>query len=96
MTAASGILHEERHSAGFSKTGGTFRMVQLWVYLPAKDKMTARRYQIDRRTPRSRLALAEHAGTARVIAGGSGTRMGPAHTFTPINLWDVRLDPTPT
>jgi redox-sensitive bicupin YhaK (pirin superfamily) len=90
MTAAGGIIHEERHSAGFSKTGGPFRMVQLWVNLPAKDKMTPATYQAITNAEIPAVALA--GGTARIIAGDLAGTRGPARTFTPINLWDVRLD----
>ncbi len=90
MTAARGIIHEEFHSPSYTKTGGPFRMVQLWVNLPAKDKMSPPGYQgiTDKDIPSVRLA----GGTARIIAGEfQGTR-GPAHTFTPVNLWDLRLN----
>jgi hypothetical protein len=90
MTAAGGIIHEERHSAGFSKTGGPFRMVQLWVNLPAKDKMTPAKYQAITNAEIPAVALG--GGTARIIAGDLAGSRGPARTFTPINLWDVRLD----
>lgn len=90
MTAAGGIIHEERHSAGFSKTGGPFRMVQLWVNLPAKDKMTPARYQAITNGEIPSVGLP--GGTARVIAGALAGTRGPARTFTPINLWDVRLE----
>ena len=91
MTAGSGILHEEFHSPGFSETGGTLRMIQLWVNLPAKDKMTAPGYQaiVDADIPS--VALPDGAGRVRVIAGAYGGAKGPARTFTPIDVWDVRL-----
>jgi len=90
MTAASGILHEEFHSPAFTKSGGDFRVVQLWVNLPARDKMTAPGYQaiLNADIPLVNLPDAR----VRVIAGDfQGTR-GPARSFTPINLWDVRMD----
>ena len=91
MTAASGILHEEFHSTGFTKAGGPFRMVQLWVNLPAKDKMSAPGYQAITSADIPVVSLADQAGKARIIAGEfEGTR-GPARTFTPINMWDLRL-----
>lgn len=90
MTAAGGIIHEERHSAGYSKTGGPFRMVQLWVNLPAKDKMTPAKYQAITRDQIPTVAL--DGGSARIIAGELAGSRGPARTFTPINLWDVRLE----
>lgn len=91
MTAASGILHEEFHSPAFTQQGGTLEMVQLWVNLPAKDKMAAPRYQgiVDAQIPS--VALPNDAGSVRVIAGNHDGHQGPAHTFTPINVWDVRL-----
>jgi redox-sensitive bicupin YhaK (pirin superfamily) len=90
MTAAGGIIHEEFHSPGFSKAGGPFRVVQLWVNLPAKDKMTPAKYQAitDAQIPVAAFA----GGKTRVIAGAFDGVEGPANTFTPINVWDVRLD----
>jgi redox-sensitive bicupin YhaK (pirin superfamily) len=91
MTAAAGILHEEYHSPGFAKAGGSFEMVQLWVILPAKDKSATPGYQslLDADIPA--VELPDDAGTLRVIAGAFDTVKGPASTFTPINIWDVRL-----
>ena len=92
MTAASGILHEEFHSESFSRKGGTLEMVQLWVNLPAKDKMADPRYQtlLDADIPV--VSLAGGAGRVRVIAGEFQGRRGPARTFTPIEVWDIRLN----
>ena len=92
MTAASGILHEEFHSHAFTRTGGTLEMVQLWVNLPARDKMSAPGYQtlLDRDIPS--VALADGAGKVRVIAGDYRGHRGPAATFTPIDVWDIRLN----
>ncbi len=91
MTAGSGILHEEFHSTRYSREGGPFEMVQLWVNLPARDKMAAPRYQalLDKHIPA--VPLKDDAGSLRVIAGSFGGVEGPAHTFSPINVWDVRL-----
>ncbi|MCC6914746.1 MAG: pirin family protein [Rhodospirillaceae bacterium] len=91
MTAGAGILHEEFHSPAFSKSGGALEMVQLWVNLPARDKMTAPGYQAiqDRRIPAA--PLPNGAGQVRVIAGEYDGRRGPARTFTPMNVWDMRL-----
>lgn len=91
MTAAGGILHEEYHSAAFAKTGGPFKMVQLWVNLPAKDKMAPGGYQGITNADIPVVDLADGAGVARVIAGDFDGTMGPAKTFTPINVWDMRL-----
>ncbi|MGQ0428406.1 MAG: pirin family protein [Gammaproteobacteria bacterium] len=91
MTAARGVVHEELHSERFTREGGPMEMMQLWVNLPAKDKMTAPRYQtlLDSTIPR--VALADGAGTLRVIAGEYGGRRGPAQTFSPVEVWDLRL-----
>jgi redox-sensitive bicupin YhaK (pirin superfamily) len=91
MTAASGILHEEFHSKAFTERGGTMEMVQLWVNLPAKDKMTPPGYQtlLDGEIPAVDLA---GGGKLRVIAGDYAGAKGPARTFTPVDLWDVRLN----
>jgi len=91
MTAGAGILHEEFHSPGFTKTGGPFRMIQLWVNLPAKDKAAPPGYQTILSAEIPTVALPGKAGTVRVIAGAFGGTKGPATTFTPLNLWDVRL-----
>lgn len=92
MTAAAGVLHEEYHSEEFARTGGRFEVVQLWVNLPARDKMTTPRYQtlLDADIPR--VDLPDDAGLLRVIAGEFSGRKGPAHSFTPMDIWDVRLD----
>ncbi|KAF0811714.1 Quercetin 2,3-dioxygenase [Andreprevotia sp. IGB-42] len=97
MTAAGGILHEEFHSAAFAEKGGALEMVQLWVNLPGKNKMAAPRYQTLLNADIPVVALADDAGIARVIAGtingdtGNGST-GPAQTFSPINVWDLRLN----
>lgn len=92
MTAAGGILHEEFHSQAFTERGGTLEMVQLWVNLPAKDKMTAPGYQTLLDTEIPSVDLPDGAGRVRVIAGEFNGNHGPAHTFTPMNVWDVRLN----
>ncbi|MCA1512844.1 pirin family protein [Bradyrhizobium sp. NBAIM01] len=91
MTAAGGILHEEYHSAGFAKAGGPLRMVQLWVNLPAKDKMAPGGYQGIAKADIPNVSLPHGAGKARVIAGAYRGIKGPARTFTPINVWDLSL-----
>ncbi|MEB0047020.1 MULTISPECIES: pirin family protein [unclassified Pseudomonas] len=92
MTAASGIIHEEFHSEGFANSGGTMEMVQLWVNLPAKDKMADAGYQtiLDRDIPT--IALKDQAGSLRLIAGEFQGLTGPSRTFTPIDVWDIRLN----
>jgi redox-sensitive bicupin YhaK (pirin superfamily) len=91
MTAASGILHEEFHSKEFTRTGGTLEMVQLWVNLPASDKMTAPRYQTLLNDDIPSVPLVGGAGTIRVIAGEHAGYRGPARTFTPMDVWDLQL-----
>lgn len=91
MTAASGIVHQEFHSRDFTAKGGNFEMVQLWVNLPAKDKSHAPGYQtlLDKDIPLAQLA--DGAGGVRVIAGDYEGHKGPARTFTPLDIWDIRL-----
>lgn len=91
MTAGAGILHEEFHSPGFSQSGGQLEMVQLWVNLPAKNKMAAPGYQAISASDIPSVSLPGGAGSVRVIAGGFEGHHGPAHTFTPMNVWDLRL-----
>ena len=92
MTAGSGILHEEFHSEAFTRSGGTLEMVQLWVNLPAKDKMTAPGYQAIVNANIPQVPLADGSGQIRVIAGQYGDAQGPAHTFSPMQVWDVKLN----
>lgn len=91
MTAGSGLLHKEMHSDAFAKQGGRFEVLQLWVNLPAKSKMTAPRYQTLTAKDIPVVALPEDAGSVRVIAGEFAGARGPAATFTPVNVLDVRL-----
>ncbi|MFC7369315.1 pirin family protein [Vreelandella zhaodongensis] len=97
MTAGAGILHDEFHSPAFTEAGGTLEMVQLWVNLPAKDKMATPGYQAIFNSQIPVAALPDHAGSVRVIAGNyiDGNRAahsGPAQTFSPMNVWDVQLN----
>ncbi len=91
MTAGSGILHEEFHSSTYAARGGPFEMVQLWVNLPAKHKMTAPGYQGISDASVPAVTLEGDAGTLRVIAGEYNGHRGPATTYSPIHAWDVRL-----
>jgi quercetin 2,3-dioxygenase len=91
MTAAGGIIHEEFHSSDFTRKGGTLQMAQLWVNLPAKDKNAKAGYQTLLNAQIPNVALPADAGNVRVIAGEYDGHKGPARTFTPINLWDVKL-----
>ncbi len=91
MTAASGLVHEEFHGRDFARRGGMFEMVQLWVNLPAKDKMSPPRYQGIRNNQIPAVSLPDGQGMVRVIAGEFAGARGPAKTFTPIQVWDLRL-----
>ncbi|ASJ76037.1 pirin family protein [Granulosicoccus antarcticus] len=91
MTAGSGILHEEYHSPAFAASGGKFEMVQLWVNLLAKDKSASPGYQTILNAHIPEVELPDNAGSVRVIAGEFLNGRGPAQSFTPINIWDVRL-----
>ncbi|WP_052050889.1 pirin family protein [Leptolyngbya sp. KIOST-1] len=91
MTAAAGLVHEEFHGPNFARDGGPFEMVQLWVNLPAKDKMSSPRYQGITADRIPVVELPEGQGHLRVIAGEFQGALGPAETFTPINMWDLRL-----
>jgi redox-sensitive bicupin YhaK (pirin superfamily) len=91
MTAASGIMHEEFHSESFTRRGGMLEMVQLWVNLPAREKMTDPGYQTLLDTDIPEVGLDDGAGRVRVIAGKHWGYPGPAHTFTPMDVWDIRL-----
>jgi redox-sensitive bicupin YhaK (pirin superfamily) len=91
MTAASGVVHEEKHEREFTKQGGVFEMVQLWVNLPKAHKMSPPRYQAITKE-QIPLAVLGQGGYARVIAGELDGLKGPAKTFTPINVFDVRLN----
>ncbi|PKR82182.1 short-chain dehydrogenase [Brumimicrobium salinarum] len=91
MTAASGVLHKEYHEKEWSKQGGDFQMVQLWVNLPKKDKMSAPKYQAIKKEEIERYQLPNDAGTIEVIAGEYEAVQGPASTFTPINMFNAKL-----
>ncbi|MDQ6704195.1 MAG: pirin family protein [Pseudomonadota bacterium] len=91
MTAASGLVHEEFHGSEYAKRGGPFEMIQLWVNLSAKDKKAPPGYQNITNAQIPRVDLPSGAGTVRVIAGNYQGTQGPAHIFSPMNVWDVRL-----
>jgi hypothetical protein len=90
MTAASGVVHEELHEAEFTKNGGIFEMVQLWVNLPGAQKMSKPGYQAITKEQIPVIELAG-GGHARVIAGELLGKRGPAKTFTPVNVFDLIL-----
>lgn len=89
MTAASGVVHEEKHSARFTREGGVFEMVQLWVNLPARLKMSTPRYQALKGASFPKLVFGK--GTGRLIAGTLQGKTGPAKSHTPITMFDMAL-----
>ncbi len=91
MTAGSGLLHKEYHEKAFSARGGLFHMIQLWVNLPRADKMHPPKYQELPDAHMGRTELPDHGGTVRIIAGEYNGVRGPAQTFTPIHLFDIRF-----
>jgi redox-sensitive bicupin YhaK (pirin superfamily) len=91
MTAASGLLHEEFHSETFTRRGGLLEMAQIWVNLPARDKSAAPRYQTILNADIPDVELPQGAGRLRVVAGEYAGQRGPAATFTPLVVWDLRL-----
>ncbi len=91
MTAGSGLLHKEYHEEEFSKKGGPFQMVQLWVNLPAKDKKTKPKYQEITNSKMGRYSLPGEKGYVEIIAGEYDGVKGPATTFTPIHAYNARL-----
>jgi redox-sensitive bicupin YhaK (pirin superfamily) len=92
MTAASGVLHKEYHEESFSQEGGEFQMVQLWVNLPAKDKMSKPKYQAIANEQMGIVQLENNGGKVEVIAGEFQGIKGPASTFTPIHMYNARLN----
>ena len=91
MTAGSGILHKEYHEKEFSKKGGVFQMVQIWLNLPAKYKMTPPKYQALENNNMPRFILDNNKGHIEVIAGDYKTLIGPASTFSPVTMLNAKL-----
>ena len=91
MTSGSGILHKECHEKNFSKKGGEMQMVQLWVNLPTKDKMTTPKYQNLNNKDLSKVELENNAGSIDIIAGEYEDHKGPAASFSPLSLFNVKL-----
>ena len=89
MTAGSGLLHKEYHEQEYNRTGGPFQMVQLWVNLPAKNKMTEPKYQAITNAEMGRVAL-DGGGEVEIIAGEFGGVKGPATTFSPVHLYNLK------
>ena len=92
MTAGSGVLHKEYHDAEYSRKGGPFQMVQLWVNLPAKDKMTTPGYQAITAAQMGKYPLPDDGGVVEVIAGEYNGVKGPATTYSPIQMYNARLN----
>lgn len=92
MTAASGVLHKEYHEENFSKQGGDFQMVQLWVNLPAKDKMSTPKYQGISNDRMAKFPLPNNAGLIEIIAGEYKGMKGSASTFSPVNMMNAKLE----
>jgi quercetin 2,3-dioxygenase len=91
MTAGSGILHKEYHEQEFSRKGGPFEMLQLWVNLPKKDKSTPAHYQAITKEQMGKVELPGNKGIVNVIAGTFNGTRGPASTYSPLNLFDIKL-----
>jgi len=92
MTAGNGVLHNEYHGKEFSEQGGTMQMMQIWVNLPKKHKMTAPKYQSITTQTIPEVLLPNQGGVVRVISGEYKEAKGPASTFTPTNMFDIRLN----
>ncbi len=92
MTAGSGLLHKEFHEKEFSKKGGLFEMIQLWVNLPKKHKLTAPKYQALSSSNMNKALLPDDAGVVNIIAGKFNDVAGSASTFTEINMFDIHLN----
>lgn len=91
MTAASGVLHKEYHEKEFTHKGGAFQMVQLWINLPAKYKMTAPKYQSITSDEMGKYVLPNGRGHVDVVAGELHSVKGTASTFTPIHMYNMYL-----
>jgi quercetin 2,3-dioxygenase len=91
MTAGSGVLHNEYHEKEFSRKGGILQMVQLWVNLPAKFKMTPAKYQAIENKDMTKFLLADGKSSIELIAGDYNGMKGPAFTFSPVNLFNAKL-----
>lgn len=92
MTAGAGLLHKEYHEENYSKTGGPFQMVQLWVNLPAEHKKTKPKYQEITNSIMGKYMLSDNASLVEVIAGEYNETKGPAFTFSPMQVYNARLE----
>jgi redox-sensitive bicupin YhaK (pirin superfamily) len=93
MTAGGGILHIERPPEALVMSGGLFHGLQLWVNLPAKDKMIQPRYQDIRGSSVALLSSADGGALVRLIAGDLGGHQGPGSTYTPITIVHATIQP---
>jgi quercetin 2,3-dioxygenase len=91
MTAGAGVLHKEYHEKEFSKKGGIFQMVQLWVNLPSEYKMTKAKYQAIENKDIPKFLLDDGKSFVEVVSGDYKGVKGPAFTFTPVNLFNANL-----
>lgn len=92
MTAGAGVLHKEFHEKEFSRKGGIFQMVQLWVNLPAKYKMTPAKYQALENKDITKYLLGDGESSIELIAGEYNGMKGSAFTFSPVNLFNAKLN----
>jgi hypothetical protein len=92
MTAGGGVLHKEYHEEKFDKKGGAFEMVQLWINLPKKHKMTPAKYQSILHAKKPKHDLENGQGTVHVVAGEYNGIKGIADTFSPVNIYDIHLN----
>ncbi len=92
MTAGAGVLHKEYHEQTYSKTGGAFEMIQLWINLPKQHKMTPAKYQSILHNTKPKVELENNMGTVYVVAGEYNGTKGIANTFSPVNMYDMHLN----
>jgi hypothetical protein len=92
MTAGGGVLHKEYHEQTYTKSGGAFEMLQLWINLPKKHKMTPAKYQSIVHTEKPAVHLASNMGTVYVVAGEYNGIKGVASTFSPVHMYDMHLN----
>src|SRR6185503_14177849 len=92
MTAGGGVLHKEYHEKNFDKQGGPFEMVQLWINLPKKHKMTPAKYQSILHDDKPKIDLPGNMGSVHVVAGEYQNMRGVASTFSPVHIYDFHLN----
>lgn len=92
MTAGGGVLHKEYHEQTYTKTGGAFEMLQLWINLPRKHKMTPAKYQSIVHDKKPKVELPNNMGQIYVVAGEYNGVKGIASTFSPVHMYDMHLN----